>query len=431
MNYKQTLDYLYSALPMFHRIGAAAYKADLNNTIKICKLLNNPQHNFKSIHIAGTNGKGSVSHFIASVLQERGLNVGLYTSPHFKDFRERIKINGKDISKKYVSTFVSKYKNDFEKINPSFFEMTVGMAFNYFSDKKVDIAVIETGLGGRLDSTNIITPILSVITNISFDHMNLLGETLEKIAFEKAGIIKSNVPVVIGESHKQTKQIFKDQAKRTNSSIFFADKNYCVLDVDIENKEKKDLFLNIERKKDSTIRKLKSPLTGLYQRKNLLTVLQSIDLLNEQGMNIKETHIAKGISRVIENTGIMGRWQILSKNPLVVCDMAHNEDGVRQVVAQIATCKYKQLHFVIGMVNDKDIDSVLKLLPPQAIYYFCKANMPRGLDASALQAKATVFSLSGKTYHSVKKAFNAAKEHAGKNDLVFVGGSTFVVAEIL
>jgi len=428
MNYKQTLDYLYSALPMFHRIGAAAYKADLNNTIKICNLLNNPQNNFKSIHIAGTNGKGSVSHFIASVLQERGLNVGLYTSPHFKDFRERIKINGKDISKKYVSTFVSKYQKDFKKINPSFFEMTVGMAFNYFSDKKVDIAVIETGLGGRLDSTNIITPILSVITNISFDHMNLLGETLKKIAFEKAGIIKSNVPVVIGESHKQTKQIFKEQARRNNSLLFFADKNYCVLDVDIE---KKDLSLNIERKKNSSIRKLKSPLTGLYQRKNLLTVLQSIDLLNEQGMKIKETHIVKGISRVIENTGIMGRWQMLSKSPLVVCDMGHNEDGIRQVVAQIATCKYKQLHFVIGMVNDKDIDSILKLLPQQAIYYFCKADMPRGLDASALQAKAATFGLSGKTYSSVKKAFNTAKNYADKKDFVFVGGSTFIVAEIL
>ena len=431
MNYGQTLDYLYSQLPMFYRLGAAAYKADLNNTIAICNLLNNPQQYFKSVHIAGTNGKGSVSHFIASILQETGLKVGLYTSPHFKDFRERIKINGENIHEDFVCSFIEKYKNDFEKIKPSFFEMTVGMAFSYFTKNKIDIAVVETGLGGRLDSTNIIHPVLSVITNISMDHTNLLGDTVEKIAFEKAGIIKAITPVVIGQTQEKIKSVFINQAKEKNAPIYFADEFFEICNSSYVEEDERYLSTDILRKKNSEIQKFNSPLLGQYQHKNIVTVFKSIELLKEAGFRISKKNIMDGVRNVIKNTGIMGRWQIISKNPLTICDMGHNEDGIRQVVEQIKITPHDQLHFVFGIVADKDIETILNLLPKGAIYYFCKADIPRGLDQQILQKKAERFGLYGKTYSTVKDAFKQAQADAQENDLVFVGGSTFVVAEIL
>jgi len=430
MTYQQTLDYFYSQLPMFHRVGAAAYKADLNNTIAICNLLNNPQNNFKSIHIAGTNGKGSVSHMLAAVLQEAGYKTGLYTSPHLKDFRERIRINEKMISKKYICDFTAKYKNDFDRIKPSFFEMTVGLAFNYFSEKKIDVAVIETGLGGRLDSTNIISPLLSIITNIGWDHTNLLGNTLQKIAAEKAGIIKKNMPVVIGETKNETKNIFIEKAKKENAELFFADKNLkAVLKKDLSLKNNK-IVINVFRKNKIHFKNLQLDLTGRYQLKNICTVLQSVEML-EKHFQFEKKNIFSAIKNVKQLTGLAGRWEIISKHPLTICDIGHNTDGMKEVLKQLKTIQYKQLHFVLGMVNDKDVRGILKLLPHGAIYYFCKANIPRGLNAEELAQQAATSGLSGKVFPSVKKALKAAQKAAGKNDLVFVGGSTFTVAEVL
>jgi dihydrofolate synthase/folylpolyglutamate synthase len=429
MNYQQTITYLYNALPMFHRIGAAAYKPDLNNTIAICNLLNDPQKNLKCIHIAGTNGKGSVSNMLASVLQEAGYKTGLYTSPHLKDFRERIRINGVMISKKYITEFVEAYRVDFDRIQPSFFEMTVGLAFRYFADRKIDIAVIETGLGGRLDSTNVIQPLVSVITNIGYDHMNLLGNTLEAIAGEKAGIIKKNIPVVIGEGKKNTITVFKEKAKEENAPLTVASAIYKA-----EKAEgKKDAAkLNIDVHRSGTViyKNLKLDLTGNYQLKNCCTVLQTIDVLN-QYLKIKPAHIVKGLGRVSSNTGFAGRWQILSKQPLIIADTAHNEDGIREVLSMLKQIKYKRLHFVLGMVNDKAIDSILKMLPKHASYYFCKADIPRGLDATLLSEQAARYKLEGVVCKSVRTAVKAAKQMAEKNDLIFIGGSTFTVAEAI
>lgn len=405
MIYQQTLDYLFSQLPMFQRVGASAYKADLNNTIELCNLLNNPQNKFKPIHIAGTNGKGSTSHMLASILQEAGYKVGLYTSPHLIDFRERIKINGAMISEQAVIDFVSTYKDKFEKINLSFFEWTVGLAFDYFSIQKVDIAVVETGLGGRLDSTNIIFPELSIITNIAKDHMQFLGDTLEKIAIEKAGIIKSKVPVVIGETQKEIEQVFISKAKDLDANIYFADQIiHLVLDSDLK---------------------------GSYQRKNIKTVLASIIQLQQKGYHVTEQNIKAGLLNVVKNTGLMGRWQTLGENPKIICDTGHNEAGIREIVNQIQSLTYNKLHFVLGAVNDKEIDSILELLPKHAEYYFCQAKIPRALDVNELYKKATFYGLKGVVYHSVISAFNEAKKHAKNNDLVFVGGSTFIVAEVL
>jgi dihydrofolate synthase / folylpolyglutamate synthase len=430
VTYKQTLDYFYSQLPMFHRVGAAAYKADLNNTIAICNLLGNPQNNFKSIHIAGTNGKGSVSHMLAAILQESGYKTGLYTSPHLKDFRERIRVNGKMISKKHVCDFTEKFKNNFDKIKPSFFEMTVGLAFDYFREKQIDVGVIETGLGGRLDSTNIITPLLSVITNIGWDHANLLGNTLEKIAAEKAGIIKKNIPVVIGETNPGIKSVFITKAKKENAELFFADKNYKTI-------LKKDLFLtknkivvDIFRRKNIYYKGVQLDLTGHYQLKNSCTVFQSIEILQSHFW-MTDVKIFSALKNVKLLTGLTGRWQIISKHPLTICDTGHNADGIKEVLKQLKTVKRKQLHFVLGMVNDKDVSGILKLLPRNAVYYFCKANIPRGMNAEELAQLAMVSGLTGKIYPSVKKALMAAQKAAAKNDLVFVGGSTFTVAEAL
>ncbi len=431
MKYQETLDYMFDQLPMFQRIGGAAYKANLDNTIAILNLLENPQNNFKSLHIAGTNGKGSVSHFLAAIFQSAGYKCGLYTSPHLKDFRERIKINGEMISKAKVIQFIEAYKIDFEKIQPSFFEMTVGMAFKYFSDEKVDIAIVETGMGGRLDSTNLINPELSIITNIGFDHTQFLGDTLGKIAFEKAGIIKSEIPVVIGENHFETKSVFIEKAKETNSQIYFADDEYQVNNYShffSNNQQFLEIILSKTMKSKPV--KLCSELLGLYQLKNIKTVLTAVDILKEKGFKLNQSNIKNGIANVVSITGLMGRWQILSKNPLMVCDTGHNEDGIREVLKQIGLTPHQKLHFVLGMVNDKEIDKVLKMLPVVAEYYFCKANIPRGLDQNILKEKAVSNNLKGESYNSVQKAIKAARKAANKDDMIFIGGSTFVVAEV-
>lgn len=432
MTYQQTLDYLYSQLPMFQRVGAAAYKADLNNTITLCKLLDNPENKFRSIHIAGTNGKGSTSHMLASILQEAGLKVGLYTSPHLKDFRERIRINGEMIPEKKVVDFVAKHKNDFEKIQLSFFEMTVGLAFDHFAKEKVDIAVIEVGLGGRLDSTNVITPLVSVITNISFDHTALLGNTLPKIAEEKAGIIKKNIPVVIGETTIETKSVFNSKARELNAEIVFTEER-----LQAENAKQVNegaLFLSVDVRKQGQLlfEGLLSVLPGLYQQKNILTVLSTVDVLNEKyNFGITEAIIRKGIKNTIKNTGLYGRWQVLSQKPLTIADTGHNEAGIKEVLKQIKLTPHRQLHFVLGMVNDKDISTILKMLPADAIYYFCKANIPRALNAAELADQARASGLNGDVYNSVTDALNAARQQAKPKDLVFIGGSTFTVAEVV
>ncbi len=430
MNYQQALDYMYSQLPMFQRTGPAAYKPDLGNTIAICNLLKNPQNTFISIHVAGTNGKGSTSHMLASIFQEAGYKTGLYTSPHLKDFRERIKINGQMISQDYVAEFVSKYHSDFDKIKPSFFEMTVGLAFDYFSHEKVDIAIIEVGLGGRLDSTNVITPILSVITNISFDHMNLLGDTLPKIASEKAGIIKKKIPVVIGETDNQTQEVFIQKAKQEESEIYFADKNFSIKNCSDYNPLQNYFTADIYKKNKLIYPKIQCGLNGEYQYKNVLTVLQSIEILKEK-FNISVKHIRNGILNIVKNTGLLGRWQVLNNSPLAICDTGHNEAGINYVLNQIKKIPHEKLHFVIGMVNDKEVDKILEMLPLNAEYYFCKANIPRALSANELYDKAIVKGLKGKICKTVKDAYKEALINAQSHDLVFVGGSTFVVAEVV
>ncbi len=431
MNYKQTLEYLYSSLPMFQRIGAAAYKADLNNTIALLKLVRNPEKKFKSIHIAGTNGKGSVSHMLASILQCAGYRVGLYTSPHLKDFRERIKVNGKPISQQDVVQFVEQYKNGFEKIKPSFFEITVGMAFEYFEKQQVDIAVIETGLGGRLDSTNVIKPLLSVITNISFDHEALLGNTLEKIAIEKAGIIKLKTPVVVGEMQAESRFIFSKYAIQNKAELFFADQVYKVQQSSIKGTVNPVQEMDIIRNGKVFIEKLSIPLLGHYQQKNCCTVLQAVELLQQQSFVVTEKDIKLGMAKVIEQTNFQGRWQVLNRKPLVIADTAHNEAGIKEVMKQLKLTPHKKLHIVLGVVNDKDLSKILHLFPSKALYYFCKADLPRALDAKILQEKAKEHSLKGKVYSSVNEALKAAEKAATKEDLVFVGGSTFTVAEVL
>lgn len=431
MNYSETLDYLYTQLPMFQRIGSAAYKANLDNTLAICELLGNPEKKFRSIHIAGTNGKGSTSHFIASILQSAGLKVGLYTSPHLKDFRERIKINGVMIPEQYVVDFVEKHKNNFEKIQPSFFEMTVGLAFDYFASQKVDIAIIEVGLGGRLDSTNVISPLCSVITNISFDHSNLLGDTLEKIAAEKAGIIKSKTPVIIGELHAATSTIFIEKAKRNNAPIRFAAEQYKAFNVQHVYRDKLFLAMDILGPEQTVCYHLESELLGLYQQKNIPGVLSVIDLLNDLGFDISKKNVVEGIKNVVTHTGLLGRWQVLSESPFVVADCGHNEAGIKEVVDQIKATPHRHLHFVLGMVNDKDISTILGLLPKEASYYFCKANIPRALNADELAKQAQKKGLHGQIFESVNAALITAKKEAHPNDLVMVGGSTFTVAEVV
>lgn len=404
MTYKETINWLFNQLPMFQNIGASAYKNDLSNILLLSEHLNHPERNFKTIHVAGTNGKGSTSSMIASVFMEAGYKVGLYTSPHLKDFRERIMINGKMISKNYVHQFVSTHKSFFENTELSFFEMTVGLAFNYFSDKKVDIAIIEVGMGGRLDATNIITPLLSVITNIGKDHTQFLGNTLNKIAFEKGGIIKPNIPVVIGEYTSETKPVFLEVAKRNHSEIYFA--------------------------QDEIHPDYPCGLLGDYQLKNKKTVIETFINLKSDFI-ISEENIKDGILNVVKNTNLQGRWQILQESPKVICDTAHNAHGLEMVMNQLKKEKIKQLHIVLGVVNDKDLDSILPLFPKNAIYYFSKPKIERGLSAKILQEKAETYNLIGNTYRSISIAYKNAVANSDTKDLIYVGGSTFVVAEII
>jgi len=428
MTYQQTLDYLFARLPMFQRVGAAAYKANLDNTNKVVELLGKPHQKLKCIHVAGTNGKGSSSHMIASVLQAAGYKTGLYTSPHLVDFRERIKINGKMISKNYIVDFVEKYKEEFEKIEPSFFEWTVGLAFDYFANEEVDVAVIEVGLGGRLDSTNVITPKVSLITNISYDHMNLLGDTLEKIAAEKAGIIKARIPVVVSQYQSESGPLFNTVAKELKTSVQFADKNYKVLDHKL-----KDGYLNtnILNKATNTTINLDLDLTGNYQLKNVLGVLNTLDVIEKSGFIIEQNDIKKGLKQVVKTTGLEGRWQTISEKPLVIADTGHNEDGIKNVIANLRTVEHSHLHFIFGTVNDKDVSKILELLPKEATYYFTKANIPRALNENELFEKAQKLKLKGKPFSNVKTAIEAAKKAVKKNDLILIGGSTFVVGDAL
>ncbi|MDR1005315.1 MAG: bifunctional folylpolyglutamate synthase/dihydrofolate synthase [Bacteroidales bacterium] len=428
MTYKQTLDYLFTKLPMFQRIGKSAYKADLSNTIALMNALGNPQNNFKAIHIAGTNGKGSTSHFIASILQEKGLKVGLHTSPHLKDFRERIQINGKMCDEDFVIKFVNDNKQIIEDIEPSFFELSVAMAFKYF-ENRVDIAVIEVGMGGRLDSTNVLSPILSIITNISFDHTQFLGTTLESIASEKAGIIKPDTPVVISQTQQETKQVFIDKARLTKSRIEFADSIYHINNV---RENENELVIDVYNNKELKYQNLILGLQGDYQQKNILGVITAIDVLNDLGFDISETILRKGIRNVLHNVPILGRWQHIGSNPTIICDTGHNEDGLRYVVKQLKRLQ-KPLHIVLGVVNDKDLSKIFPLLPKDAVYYLCKADIPRGLDADVLNG---MFQQQGKfhifgVYPSVREALESAKAQAKNEDVIFVGGSTFTVAEVL
>lgn len=427
LSYQETLDYLYSQLPMFTRIGAAAIKKDLTNTLALCKALHQPQEKFKSIHIAGTNGKGSTSHMMASVLQEAGFKVGLYTSPHLKDFRERIRINGQMISEQEVVDFVETYKSLFEEIKPSFFEWTVALCFQHFAHHKVDIAIIETGLGGRLDSTNVITPILSVISNIGWDHMDMLGDSLDKIAFEKAGIIKTKTPVVIGEALPETEPVFKEKAKSEQAEIIFAQKEYAM---DYFSTTKNGVLCDVKKGNQMYYKNLDCDLGGIYQQKNIITLIAAIDVLKEQGYPISEKDIRCGLENVKRNTGLMGRWQVLKEKPFTVCDTGHNVDGIKYVMEQLKAISCSKLRMVFGMVKDKDINKVLALLPKDAEYYFCKANLPRALDEKELQAQASTFGLMGNCYVSVAEAYQTAQSESLETDVVFVGGSTFVVAEV-
>jgi len=434
MDYAQTIQYLYEQLPIFTRVGASAYKADLHNTIELCKRLDNPQHKFKSVHVGGTNGKGSTSHMLAAILQVAGYKTGLYTSPHLVDFRERIRVNGQMISQQQVIDFVADHKADFEDIKPSFFEMTVGLAFDVFSKEKVDIAIVEVGLGGRLDSTNIITPLVSVITNIGWDHMNILGDTLQLIAGEKAGIIKQGVPVIIGEYQPEVANIFLQKAAKEETELVFASDEFEVKGERIKLKGKIPDLLDVTISNASfqpSAFSLQLDLTGSYQLKNIKTVLATADELRRQGFAITDEHLQTALRQVKTLTGLHGRWEVLSTNPLTICDTGHNPEGIKEVLKNISATPFEHLHFVMGMVNDKDITKVLSMLPADATYYFCRPDIPRGLEAESLEQKAESFGLNGEVYSSVRTALLTAQKAAGKNDLVFVGGSTFVVAEVV
>jgi len=420
MNYEETLDYLYNSAPLFQHIGKDAYKAGLENTYLLDKYFNHPHRQFRTIHIAGTNGKGSCSHTLAAILQSAGYKTGLYTSPHLIDFRERIRVNGIPVSKEYVIDFVEKHRAFFEPLHPSFFELTTAMAFHYFAQSQVDVAIIEVGLGGRIDCTNIIRPDLCVITNISFDHIQFLGNTLAKIATEKAGIIKEKTPVVIGETTPETKPIFTTRAKEVNAPIYFAEEEQLLHSSSINEKGKRIYqttdYLNLE---------------GLCQLKNTNTLLSAIRLLKQAGYQLTESNIRKGFSQVCELTGLMGRWQKLESEPTLICDTGHNVGGISYIIEQLKHQKYERLHIVIGMVNDKDISGVLSMLPKNATYYFTKASVKRALSEKELQSLAMQSRLHGDAYPDVETAVAAAKEKANKNDFIFVGGSSFIVADLL
>lgn len=423
MNYEQTIDYLYSQLPMFTHIGAAAYKEDLHNTIALCNAIGNPQNQIACIHVAGTNGKGSTSHMLAAVLQKAGYKTGLYTSPHIKDFGERIRINGQMIDRSFVIEFTERTKEICKAIEPSFFELTVAMAFEYFAKEKVDIAIIETGLGGRLDSTNIITPILSVITNIGYDHMNLLGNTLPEIALEKAGIIKKNIPVVIGESNDATKHIFIRKAAESNAPILFADEIYQNATTELTNNSIQYTFSNgVAYTLD---------LKGNYQLKNLRTVLTSLDLLTTFGFKIDHSSKKEALSSVKKITGLSGRWDIVAENPTVIYDVAHNKEGIQEVLLQLKSkFKEEEMHFVLGFVKDKDVREVLKLFPTRSHYYFTNAHIPRAMFHEELKEIAAACNLQGESYDDVNAAIMNGKKKAAFKDVIMVCGSFFILAEI-
>lgn len=408
MTYTETLEWMFAQLPMYQKIGGAAYKKDLQATLKLMDYLNHPENGFKSIHIAGTNGKGSVSHMLASVFQEAGYKTGLYTSPHLKDFRERVKISGKMISEDAVTNFINSHASFLHANQLSFFEMTVGMAFEYFRNEKVDIAIIETGMGGRLDSTNVIKPEVSVITNIGLDHTQFLGNSRSEIAAEKAGIIKYKKPVVIGEKNEETLPVFIKIAQEKEATLIIAE--------DDESFQKEEVILDLK---------------GDYQQKNLKTVLSTIKVLQDSNWKLNQADILTGLANVVKNTGLSGRWQELQNNPKVVCDTGHNKEGILWVVNQLKKEKYRKLHIVLGVVSDKDLNQILPLFPKDAIYYFCKPDIPRGMPAKLLEKSARSFLLEGKSYESVQVAYQTALKQADAEDLIFVGGSTFVVAEVV
>lgn len=420
--YEEAVQYLYDNLPMFQRVGAVAFKKDLTNTLQLCRALGDPQTKFRSIHIAGTNGKGSTSNMLASVLQEAGYKTGLYTSPHLKSFTERIKVDGRDVSEQFVVDFVNKIRPVVAGIQPSFFEITVAMAFDYFAQQQVDVAVVEVGLGGRLDSTNVITPLVSVITNIGWDHKDLLGDTLPKIAAEKAGIIKRNIPVVVSERQPDVESVFTTQAQEKEATLFFASDDYHVAAAP-------DATLHVVRHGSTVFEALRLPLTGIYQQKNLPGVLKTIDLLREH-FSITPQQLRAGLENVIVNTGFKGRWQKLRDKPLMICDTGHNIDGIREIVRQLDSITFRQLHIVFGVVKDKDVTDVLAMLPKRATYYFCQAQIPRAMEATMLAEKARHAGLRGEVIPDVNEAKRKALKNASQDDLIFIGGSTFVVAEI-
>ena len=403
MTYRETIDWMFAQLPMYQQKGKSAYNAKLDNILFFAKHLGHPEEKFKSIHVGGTNGKGSSSHMLASILQQAGYKTGLYTSPHLKDFRERIRLNGKPVSEAFVVEFIQRNQSFFKQHRLSFFEMTVGMAFTYFAEQNVDIAIVEVGLGGRLDSTNIINPEVSLITNIGLDHVDILGDTLAKIAFEKGGIIKENTPVVIGEYQKDTAETFEAMANSKNAALTYAEKE--------------------------VIKEYRTSLLGNYQSKNVKGVIAVLKEL--QGFRVTENHIVEGLRNVAQNTGLMGRWQILGNRPLVVCDTAHNSEGLSLVMQQILRQQYDRLHIVLGFVKDKNLDIILPLFPKNADYYFCRPNIPRGLDAQLLEAEAKAFGLQGKCFASVSAAYEIALQNAAIADFIFIGGSTFTVAEVV
>lgn len=429
MNYIEVIDYLYSRLPMFTRDGSSAFKKDLTNIRKFCEALENPQQDFKAIHIAGTNGKGSTSHMLAAVLQSAGYKTGLYTSPHLLDFRERIKINGEMIPQQVVVDFVKRHKSLIEEIRPSFFEVTVAIAFFYFSISKVDVAIIETGLGGRLDSTNIIQPVLSVITNIGFDHMNMLGNSLAEIAHEKAGIIKANTPVIISERQTNIDIVFTEYAHRLHAPINFASDQWSIRSVELHPTNQQVEISSNTHSDDQLV--LSLDLKGSYQQKNVLGVLTTIHQLNQLGFKVDRPTLIKSLASVQRLTGLMGRWQTLSSDPLTICDTGHNEDGWQEVLNNIQLTAFNNLHMVIGVMRDKDLDHMLTLLPKNAKYYYCNPPFERALPADELQVAASNLGLSGNAYSSVVQAIKSAQMNAAHHDLIFIGGSTFVVAEAL
>ena len=430
MTYAETLDYLFNALPMFQRVGASAYKADLTNTLSLCEHLGNPQETFKTIHVAGTNGKGSTSHALASVFQAAGYKTGLYTSPHLKSFTERIRIDGKEITEEDVVEFVANNRAFLDQLQPSFFEMTVGMAFWYFAKESVDIAVIEVGMGGRLDSTNVIHPELCVITTIGYDHTQFLGNTLPLIAGEKAGIIKEGVPVVISQTQKETQAVFSQQAAAKQAAIVFADQLWEITKLPESEDPSIQESANFKVRSSDGEFNLKFGLNGDYQRFNLPGILETVKQLRNQGWNLSDTALQVGLESISEQTGLKGRWQLLQLNPIILADTGHNEAGIGEVVNQLKKYSYSKLWMVIGMVNDKDISKVLDLLPKEATYIFCQASIPRAMDAHELARKGNEKGLIGQVIPTVTEALEFARKNASPDDLIFVGGSTFVVAEI-